>query len=218
MAGAAINKHQQNSARTREKLIEAAERLYGERSIDAVSMREITAAAGQKNPNALQYHLGDREGLLQAIVGRHSARISMIRDEYCVRAEDGEWPASEAAARCLVMPIVEYIDTNPAGINFVRIVSQITALYQNAPEKKQETGIVFPEMPGLRKQLNLALASMPDSEAQRRVYLGVITAFHSLADIYSAGEWSARARKKMVDQLICLLESFFAAPATGKRN
>ena len=33
-----------------------------------MSLNEITVAAGQKNRNALQYHFGNREGLLQAII------------------------------------------------------------------------------------------------------------------------------------------------------
>ena len=64
MAGAIPGKREQNAARTRDRLIDAAVQLYGDRSIDAVSLREISAAAGQKNPNALQYHFGDRDGCL----------------------------------------------------------------------------------------------------------------------------------------------------------
>ena len=110
MTGAVLNKREQNAARTREKLVDAAVSLYGSRSIDAVSLREIGVAAGQKNPNALQYHFGDRDGLLQAIVDKHAMAISEVRNSYIGRAEKGEWPAGEAAARCLVMPIIDYVE------------------------------------------------------------------------------------------------------------
>ncbi|MDG2325387.1 MAG: TetR family transcriptional regulator, partial [Halioglobus sp.] len=72
MAVSAIGKRQLNSAKTRDKLIDAAVSLYGNSSMDAVSLREIAVEAGQKNPNALQYHFGDRDGLLQAIIDKHS--------------------------------------------------------------------------------------------------------------------------------------------------
>jgi TetR/AcrR family transcriptional regulator, regulator of cefoperazone and chloramphenicol sensitivity len=48
-------------------LIEAAERLFGERTIDSVSMREIAVAAGNGNNNAVQYHFGSKQGLIDAI-------------------------------------------------------------------------------------------------------------------------------------------------------
>ena len=54
MTAATGNKHAHRSAQTRERFICAAQRLYAERSIDAVSINEITVAAGQKNRNALQ--------------------------------------------------------------------------------------------------------------------------------------------------------------------
>lgn len=52
---------------SRLKIIETAERLYALHGIDAVSIREINKASGQRNGSAVQYHFGNREGLLEAI-------------------------------------------------------------------------------------------------------------------------------------------------------
>jgi len=49
------------------RLILAGESLFAERSIEGVSLREIAIAAGNGNNNAVQYHFGDRHGLVQAI-------------------------------------------------------------------------------------------------------------------------------------------------------
>ena len=75
----AENKHATRSALTRQRFIEAAQRLFAERGIDSVSVNEITVAAGQKNRNALQYHFGDRNSLLQAIIDMHSKRVRQLR-------------------------------------------------------------------------------------------------------------------------------------------
>lgn len=48
-------------------LIEAAERLFGDRTIESVSLREIAVAAGNGNNNAVQYHFGSKESLIDAI-------------------------------------------------------------------------------------------------------------------------------------------------------
>src|SRR5690348_10081248 len=50
--------------RTREHLLDVAERLYGERGVASVSMREIRVASGARNTAALQFHFGDRDGLI----------------------------------------------------------------------------------------------------------------------------------------------------------
>lgn len=200
--------------------MDAAEALYGARSIDSVSLREITARARQKNPSALQYHFKDRKGLLQAIVDRHSARIGTIRARYIQRALDCEWPATEAAARCLAMPIVDYIEANPQGLNFVKIVSQLTALNQGGTQHTHTQDIRFPQNPALGHILEEALTALPPREAQRRIYLAVNITFHSIADIYRASQSEATASPfaksgPMVEQLICAIEAFFTAATTS---
>jgi AcrR family transcriptional regulator len=55
-------------------LIETAEQLFAERGIESVSLRDVCAAAGQRNHSAAQYHFGDRAGLVAAVY-EHRMRI-----------------------------------------------------------------------------------------------------------------------------------------------
>ncbi|MEQ6900927.1 TetR family transcriptional regulator [Nocardioides sp. YIM 152588] len=64
--------------RTRAALIDRAERMIAERGT-GVSLREISAAAGQRNHSAAQYHFGSREGLIEAVVATRSAEIDRRR-------------------------------------------------------------------------------------------------------------------------------------------
>jgi AcrR family transcriptional regulator len=50
------------------RLKAAALRLFSERGIDGVSVRDIVAAAGQRNGASLHYHFGSKEGLIEALV------------------------------------------------------------------------------------------------------------------------------------------------------
>ena len=59
-----------------ESLIAAAERLFAARGIDGVSLREINREAQQRNTTSLQYHFGDREGLLRAIMAKHGKQVA----------------------------------------------------------------------------------------------------------------------------------------------
>ncbi|WP_258572938.1 TetR/AcrR family transcriptional regulator [Actinomadura parmotrematis] len=54
---------------TRDRLLDAAERLFLEKGADRVSVRAINAAAGL-NPGAAHYHFGSREGLVTALLER----------------------------------------------------------------------------------------------------------------------------------------------------
>ncbi len=51
----------------RERLLQEAMRLFGERGVDAVTTREICAAAGV-NPGAIHYHFGDKDGLYREVL------------------------------------------------------------------------------------------------------------------------------------------------------
>ncbi len=61
-----------------EVLLRAAERLFAEHGLEAVSTRMISREAGQKNHSALQYHFGNRDGLIEAIL---DCRVTPINQE-----------------------------------------------------------------------------------------------------------------------------------------
>jgi AcrR family transcriptional regulator len=65
-AGSQDGRHARGRA-TRELILIAAERLFAERGIAAVSLRDVGAAAGQKNNAAVQYHFGDKENLVREV-------------------------------------------------------------------------------------------------------------------------------------------------------
>lgn len=59
----------------------AAEKLFAERGIENVSIRDIVAEAGQKNESALQYHFKSLTGLITAIHAERSAQTQARREE-----------------------------------------------------------------------------------------------------------------------------------------
>jgi AcrR family transcriptional regulator len=60
-------------------LLKTAERLFAEHGLEAVSTRMIAREAGQKNPSALQYHFGNRDGLIEAILNYRLTPINQER-------------------------------------------------------------------------------------------------------------------------------------------
>ena len=66
---------------TRQLILIAAERLFAEHGISAVPLRDIGIEAGQKNHAAVQYHFGDRDALVQALMEFRGAESESVRTD-----------------------------------------------------------------------------------------------------------------------------------------
>ncbi len=78
---AMANQSTKSVASTREHLLDVAEALFLDQGVDAVSLRAIVRAAGQKNQSALQYHFGNRDGLITALSNRRQQQLEARRAE-----------------------------------------------------------------------------------------------------------------------------------------
>ncbi|WP_439134064.1 TetR/AcrR family transcriptional regulator [Pseudomaricurvus sp.] len=65
----------------RNQILDAAESLYAERGLGAVSLRQISSAAGARNTNAVQYYFDSAEGLIRAILERRAEGLELQRAE-----------------------------------------------------------------------------------------------------------------------------------------
>ncbi|HUR76554.1 MAG TPA: helix-turn-helix domain-containing protein [Acidimicrobiales bacterium] len=120
--------HGRQSDDTRERLVEAAEQLFAEHGIGGVSLREINRAAGAKNAVAVQYHFGDRAGIVRAITAKHfpavDARRHAMLDEYAARGHDD----IRALAAAWVRPLASKLDDHNGGLEFLQIYAELTNL------------------------------------------------------------------------------------------
>jgi AcrR family transcriptional regulator len=104
----------------RRKLLDAALTLFAERGISGSTMREIRIAAGQSNTAALQYHFGDRAGLLRALLERELPPLVARRKELLACSDD---PWSVAAV--FVLPFAEMATGSEHQKLVVRFLSQL---------------------------------------------------------------------------------------------
>jgi AcrR family transcriptional regulator len=126
-----------SSAIGRERLIDAAERLMAERGVNAVSLREITAAARQRNASGIHYHFGDRAGLIGAVIERHMGRIDDARNAQLDALErDGRTTLHDVIA-ALVVPLAEALQS-PSGRRYLRIIDE---LVENPGSPKPQTDL-----------------------------------------------------------------------------
>src|SRR6476646_10577007 len=91
----------------RTALVDQAERLFAERGIESVSLRDVCAAAGQRNHSAAQYHFGDRAGLVAAVYDHRMAVVNERRHAMLDAIED---PGDvTAVVRAVVEPLAAVV-------------------------------------------------------------------------------------------------------------
>jgi AcrR family transcriptional regulator len=113
------------SSVTRDALLVAAERLFAEHGMHAVSNRQISEAAGQGNNAAACYHFGSRADLLRAIEARHRAAIDEIRQ----RKLGGipSTPQLRDWIGVLVYPLTEHLEALGTTTSYARFAAQVMA-------------------------------------------------------------------------------------------
>ncbi|BBZ26299.1 TetR family transcriptional regulator [Mycolicibacterium madagascariense] len=113
------------SERTRETLLTAAEELFAERGMYAVSNRQISEKAGQRNNAAVCYHFGTRTDLLRAIETKHRTPIESHRER--VLAELGDSTDLHGWVGALVRPLTDHLDELGIPSYYGRFAAQAMA-------------------------------------------------------------------------------------------
>lgn len=96
---------------TQEAILVAAERLYAEHGMFAVSNRQVSEAAGQGNNAAVGYHFGTKADLVRAIEQKHRRPVEQLREQLVTDllvtggpTELRDWVA------CLVRPLTDHLE------------------------------------------------------------------------------------------------------------
>jgi AcrR family transcriptional regulator len=109
---------------TRERLLDAAERLFATRGIDAASVRDITDAAGA-NLAAVNYHFGSKHELIVAIVQRRADQLGQRRSELLDELEDAGAIDLRSVIRAMVLPTAELVAADPSGRFYVSFLAAL---------------------------------------------------------------------------------------------
>jgi AcrR family transcriptional regulator len=110
---------------TATRLIAAAEEIFLDRGIESVSLREIGRKAEAKNVLAVQYWFTDRDGLIRAILDRHSPDIEVRRHTLLDLYENQGREDVRGLAEALVVPLAAKLNEGIPGAAYFRIVSDL---------------------------------------------------------------------------------------------
>jgi AcrR family transcriptional regulator len=198
---------------TREHLIVVAERLYAEHGIHAVSLRQIAEAAGQRNPAVVQYHFGNKLGLLRAIV---EYRVQPFNDQrralLAALDAEGRTHDLEGLIRVVLLP---FVAPEARESYYARFLDHLTAEGLSRRVFGKLTGIVGTTTM-LTTRLQDALTQLPPELRASRVTLAFRFLVSALAD--HQHELAAQSETAMpfdlfADDLVEIIAGMLRAPA-----
>jgi AcrR family transcriptional regulator len=112
-------------AATRDRILDAAEHLFGERAFDAVALRDIAALAGV-NFGLVHYHFRTKDALLEQVVARRAEPVTRARRGRLGKSLARGDVRLEEIVDAYTAPLVELmLSREPGGAAYARLLTQI---------------------------------------------------------------------------------------------
>jgi len=206
---------------TREKLLDAAERLFAEQGFDSTSLRQITTAAGA-NLAAVNYHFGSKDDLIIEVLERklqplNRERIDLLDD---LEARYDRKPPVERIVEAFIGPPLRLKrDSGEAGSLFMRLVGHAMndgdeRLRRMLTERFREVGERY------SAAFSRALPHLAPTEVLWRLMFSVGSMVHSMqisTDYlkFVATDVEMDDVETIIARMVRFLSAGFAAPAAA---
>ncbi|MBA3987792.1 MAG: TetR family transcriptional regulator [Idiomarina sp.] len=100
--------------KTKDKILNAAERLFAEQGFEHTSLRQITSIA-DVNLASVNYHFGSKKALIQAVMERYHAAFMPALEAGLVALQAQGFNTTEDVLNCFVEPLLNLDRLNPNG-------------------------------------------------------------------------------------------------------
>lgn len=195
---------------TRRRILTAAERLFAERGISAVPLRDIGVAAGQRNHAAVQYHFGDRDEVVKAIMELRGAESEVSRAGVVANLMMGAaTPTVSDVVDAFVRPLAIHLQDDNHYLAFLSLLITEEGGYEGLAGVHAGASVLT-----LRALLGRLVPDMPTAVLDERWLLTMTSAVHALARHQAALRKRGRLRQR-VDVLIADLVAFLSAGITA---
>ncbi|WP_445166206.1 TetR family transcriptional regulator [Mycolicibacterium sp. Dal123E01] len=171
---------------TREAILTAAERLFAEHGVFAVSNRQVSEAAGQGNNAAVGYHFGTKTDLVRAIEHKHAIPVEKLRAERVSALTSGGSAASGRAelrdwAECLVLPLTDHLTAMGNPTWYARFAAQVMAdpAYQQTVTRD---ALALPTLVTVLEGINRCLPDLPGHVRVERNMMARNLLMHTCAE------------------------------------
>lgn len=198
-------------ADTKTRLLDAAEKLFGQHGFDATSLRDITADA-QVNLAAVNYHFQSKESLMDAVIERRLEPVNLRRLEMLDAA--GPSPSVEQIVEAFLAPML-MLEVLPAIPLIGRVLSN-PSQFVGRVYKRHFMHIVqhFSEALG---------AALPDLSAEDRFWrlqfmAGSMSHVLALSGVLPLLSGQPFDRQRVMSRLVVFLAAGLRAPAVPEES
>jgi AcrR family transcriptional regulator len=185
--------------RGKRELLDAAERLIATRGYE-VPLRDIAVEAGHRNNSAVQYHFGNREGLIAAIVARRLGPMELVRSQMlkALAAQEDEASTRDLIS-VLVLPILQM-----KGTHYARFLEVVRTAWPDETLRTHDT-----EWPKVLERLTKSIDA--DRPARNRRVAAVATAMFALIADYERRTEAGLQSESEPDEIIDVLTAMVTA-------
>lgn len=164
---------------TKQRLLTAAEQLFADFGIEAVSARQIALAADQKNQSAIRYHFGSKDELIVALLARRIDEINERRAE--MLAAPGIADDLRGLIGAIARPLAERVERDASGRAYVQFLAHVFSDRQRR-DLLIEHGASAALLRCIYADLRRHASALPDALFAERLRLMVGGIIHALAD------------------------------------
>ncbi|MFT4262570.1 MAG: TetR family transcriptional regulator [Nocardioides sp.] len=197
---------------TRQLILTAAERLFAEHGISAVPLRDIGIAAGQRNHAAVQYHFGDRDEVVKAIMEFRGAESEDSRTEMVAELMMGPTPTVSDVVNAFVRPLALHIAPENHYLAFLSLYITEEGGYEGMGDLHLHTGGSVVTLHTLLRRL---VPDVPEAVLDERWWVTLTSAVHALARYHASQRKRAQLPAPidvLLDDLVAFLSAGLTAP------
>ncbi len=202
----------------RQRILAAAETLFAEHGVNAVSLRKVNAAAGV-SPGVLHYHFGSRDILVAELINRHMSQLITERERQLQPLLQQSAPAVADIISTLVTPLARFaLQGGDEGAAYVRFVARLYAdrspILEEVSARYQHVNGIYPEL------LQRALPQQHGAALGLRLAMANHAMLQTLAELTSPGRsWLDQAGAGLDSgQIIAMLIDFISSGITGSNS
>ncbi|KRB79996.1 hypothetical protein ASE01_00345 [Nocardioides sp. Root190] len=203
------------------QLISAAERLFAARGIEGVSLREITREAEQRNSTALQYHFGDRLGLVAAVLRKHVSVVAERRAALLELLENRDDCTLRDCSRILVTPLIASLhhdDAGGSGAAFLQIAAELMHGARRSISATSPAGpLLHDHLSSMERWATLAARFMPPESVGPPLHRRFAVIRFAHVEIGRTARTGATADLELFSaELVDLVAGLLTAPVDGE--
>lgn len=203
------------------RLKAAAQKLFAERGVDGVSVRDITATAGLRNSASLNYHFGGKEALVRELIidGARSTDEARNRTLDNMEADGGPAEIADIIRLLLDTNIGVNSDISVASQGYMRFITVLQmnnrALFMEALENRWNSAYLR-----CQDHLRSFLSDLPPEVVNHRLVFMSLFINMALSSRETALETTYRtgklwAQTGSLEQMCDCIIGMLTAPQTG---